>query len=91
MLKLVKHVLALISLTIARGSRGECRGQDVQLGPVAEDQVGESKEYGEDDRRPEEVDVGVDRQHAVVVEQPGQGLRSAFHFGDKVIVVEEFF
>jgi len=79
MLKLIEHILALVSLTIARGPGGESAGEDVELGPVAKDQVGEGKEHSEDDCRPEEVDVGVDREHAVLVEQPRQGPRRALH------------
>ena len=79
MLKLIKHILAFISLAVAGGSSGESAGEDVQLGPVAKDEVGKGKQDGQDDRRPEEVDVGVDRQHAVLVEQPRQSFCSALH------------
>ena len=81
-LKLIEHILAVIGLTIARSrsSNGEEAGEDVKLGPVSEDQVGEGKKDGEDDRRPEEVDVGVDRQKAVLVEQPGQCFCRVLHF-----------
>ena len=81
-LKLIEHILAVIGLTIARSrsSNGEEAGEDVKLGPVSEDQVGESKEDGEDDRRPEEVDVGVDREQAVLVEQPRQGSCRVLYF-----------
>ena len=80
-LKLIEHILALISLTISRASaNGDKAAKNVKLGPVSEDQVGESKEDGEGDRPPEEVDVGVDREHAVLVEQPRQGSCRVLHF-----------
>ena len=80
-LKLIEHILALISLTISRASaNGDKAAKNVKLGPVSEDQVGESKEDGEGDRPPEEVDVGVDGEHAVLVEQPRQGSRRVLHF-----------
>jgi len=92
MLKLIEHILALVSRTIARTStRRDYTSENIKLGPVSEDQVGESKKNSEDDSGPEEVDVGVDCQHAVLVEQPRQGSRGVLHFWDKLFVGEQFF
>jgi len=87
-LKLIEHILTLISRSIARaGGAGEFSSDEIELGPVSEDQVGESEEDGKDDWAPEEVDVGVDREHAVLVEQP----RSVLHFWHEDLIIEEFF
>ena len=87
-LKLIEHILALISRSIARaGGAGEFSSDEIELGPVSEDQVGESEEDGKDDWAPEEVDVGVDGEHAVLVEQP----RSVLHFWHEDLIIEEFF